>query len=102
MAQLINSNRVDFRPFALINDILRIAEDVFGLRVDDRSSVKELESYDDRNFLLEGRIYANDEITKSPLRKYVLKVMHPKNTYTKGILEAIVKAVEHLKRREGR
>ena len=101
--------RPKFRPFVQTSQLLDIAEEIFGLEIIDRSSVKELESYDDRNFLIESKINAVDNSQtefffngcRSPLRKFVLKVLHSKNTYDNEFLEATVKVLDHLKAQKG-
>ena len=102
-------SRLYCRPFVQISQVLDLAEELFGLNIKDRSSVKELESYDDRNFLIECAVdpikhsekRQIEEACQSELKKYVLKVLHPKNTYSSGFLDATVEAVDHLKIRMG-
>ena len=100
------SCRLDFRPFVKANVIIELAERIFGLKVEDCSSVEELESYSDRNFFIRGRIVSREngrgaDNEQPLLQEYVLKVLHSKNTYAKGFTEAAVQMVEHLKGQVG-
>ena len=101
--------RLHCRPFVQASQAAILAKELFGLHIKDRSSVKELESYDDRNFLIEctgdsvkhsekGQM---EEAVPSDLKKYVLKVLHSKNTYSCGFLDAAVEAVDLLKIQQG-
>lgn len=101
--------QLNFRPFVQTTQLLDFVEEIFGLEIIDRSSVKELESYGDRNFLIESKINSMDndktgcseDICKPPMKKFILKVLHSKNTYDKGFLEATVQVLDHLKTRKG-
>lgn len=97
---------IEMRPFVEKHKLLELAQKLYGLEVEDSSLVRELESYEDRNFFIEGRI-TRQEIDRPrngvsshcqpSSQKYVLKVLHPKNTYSLGFLDAAVKICEYLK-----
>lgn len=95
--------RANFRPYVTKTKILDLAQEVFGLVVKDRS-VKELESYGDRNFYLRGNLRHaacanradNDKLRCEERGEYVLKVLQPKNTYASGYVHASIKILEHL------
>ena len=96
--------RLNLRPFVPLPQVVHLAKEIFGVEAKNPSLVKELESYEDRNYLIECKnaTVENDEAGFSkddslfPSKKYVLKLLHPKNTYADGFLEATVQSLEHL------
>ena len=96
------------RPFLTKEAAIPLAKQIFGLEVDDTSTVKELESYDDRNFLMKGQIlgwpksgskFHHQEVDS---QTYLFKVMHSRETYRPGFLDAVIGAMQHLRVHLGR
>lgn len=97
--------RATFRPYVSKTKLLDLAEETFGLVARNRQSVRELESYDDRNFHVRGiiadGISNGDDHGGEKESEYVLKVLHPKNTYADGFIDSSVKITEHLNDKTG-
>ena len=94
--------KLSLRPFLTKEAAIPLAKQIFGLEVDDTSTVKELESYDDRNFLMKGQILgcwpkAGSKFQEGVgAQKYLFKVMHSRETYRPGFLDAVIGAMQHL------
>ena len=110
------------RPYLDFKTVCKYVQEVFGLVVTDESFVKELDSYDDRNYYVRGRIANNgpscatrdggieqfskdfqkaNQSTESN-EKYVFKVMSSKITYSKDFLDASIDALEHMQQALGK
>ena len=97
-------SRLHIRPFVAKETVVRFAKEIFGLEVDVGTTIKELESYEDRNFLLQGRIInangpktgQNNGINEQKSQKFVFKVTNSRDSYRHGFLDAIDGAMIHL------
>ena len=113
---------VILRPYLDVKAVSKYVQEVFGVVVTDESFVKELDSYDDRNYYVRGRIANNgpscatrdgrkEQFFKDSQKanqstqstgKYVFKVMGSKTTYSKDFLDASIDAVEHMQQALGK
>ena len=79
------------RPFVTREHAISLASEIFNLDIDSssQSAVKELGSYDDRNFYVRG--------TKEGIeREYVLKVSNSDDSEYEGLLEELNTVMLHL------
>lgn len=105
MSCKVENCRADFRPYVTEAKLLDFVQDAFGLQLKDRSSVKELESYEDRNFLVKGCLHQtvcgdyagqDEKVNELCCKEYVIKVLNPRDTYADGYVNASIKILEHL------
>ena len=65
------------RPPVTADQAVTIATQLFNLHIEDPSSIKELSSYEDRNFLMRGSLMREEEeVEVSGGKGYVLKVLN--------------------------
>ncbi|XP_065072296.1 hydroxylysine kinase-like [Rhopilema esculentum] len=115
------NSRFILRPYLDFKTVSKYVQEVFGLVVTDESCIKELDSYDDRNYFVRGRIANNgpscatrcdgkEQFFKDSQKanqstqnsgKYVFKVMSSKTTYSKDFLDASIDVVEHIQQALG-
>ncbi len=97
MASRLSSNSLMIRPSVSPREAKLLAENLFGITVKD---IKELASYDDRNFLVE--VLACPQPIQDVLNdnheanKFVFKLMHTRDTYSSDFLNAIGNAMQHF------
>lgn len=103
-------SRLCIRPFLEKETVVKLAKELFGLEVDVGATIKELESYDDRNFLMQGRIIPGPKTENCERRglsnnngnyerksqQFVFKVMNSRDSYRYGFVDAIDGAMRHL------
>ena len=81
---------------------MKLAKEIFGLEVDVGTTIKELESYEDRNFLMQGRIIngpktcQNNGNNEQKSQQFVFKVTNSRDSYRHGFVDAIDGAMRHL------
>eukprot|EP00794_Sanderia_malayensis_P017049 gene17049-18766_t len=86
------------RPCLEKSKAIELARKHFGLNTVNK--IKELVSYDDRNFFIEGSYGCSSEYQSKELeeKKCVLKIMNSDVTYRSDILDAVMLALQHFKR----
>ena len=65
------------RPAVTTDQAVTMATQLFNLHIADATSVKELCSYDDRNFFMRGRLMREEnEVEVSGCKEYILKILN--------------------------
>lgn len=89
----------DNRPPNLDSEaICSLLKELYPFEDVDRSSVKELPGYEDRNFYFKGRL--NPEAVSCATEEFILKVSHLTNSCE--LLEGVNEVMDHLKSRDFR
>ena len=77
------------RPFINTKQAIVLASRLFGLRIKNESRVKELDSYQDRNFYIQGTLARkNDNISDNLTGEFTLKITNHTDSSDKGTLDA--------------
>ena len=85
------ARRKEEKPVCSKETAIKIAKELYGLAVDASCKVKEMESYDDRNFYLKGTIVGCADV-----KEFTLKVHNGVESDTPIVLEAQNAILTHL------
>jgi len=72
----LKDSKVSVRPVVGEDLIKTIAAELFGLKVDEGSEMKELVSYDDCNYLIQGRLSDVRSNEEQSYGRFILKIKH--------------------------
>ncbi|EDO36201.1 predicted protein, partial [Nematostella vectensis] len=94
-------NLVETRPKVTCEQAIHLSKNIYGVHVPSTSVslVKELISYDDRNFYLQGFIQ-NEEQEPANLRGFLLKVSNPAFSKSQSILKGNSDLLLYLSKRD--
>uniref|UniRef100_A0A6P8IZQ8 Hydroxylysine kinase n=1 Tax=Actinia tenebrosa TaxID=6105 RepID=A0A6P8IZQ8_ACTTE len=84
------------RPGISLEQAIPLASKLFSFQTLNTSVVTELESYEDRNFLLKGRITSDKADKQTNETEYVLKILNPVTSRRIGILNLTSKVLLYL------
>lgn len=83
-----------------LRQAVAMATSLFHLNIEDPSTVKELDSYDDRNFFMRGSLMGDEKETgESVCKEYVLKIVNHMDSNHKCLIQAQCDAMLFLQAR---
>ena len=87
------------RPSVSADQATALATCLFGLQISNLSTVKELESYNDRNFFMRGTLLNAQNNEEGSCGEYILKILNPDDTACESLVDVQCEAMMFLRAR---